>query len=75
MNIIPVSNSEQSHLDYSFVPLESGTIFHYDTVLDQKTSKPLENEGIEIIPFHPNALLDGGGSLRCHTLRLCRRKN
>jgi len=75
MKIIPVSDSEQSRLACSFVPLESGTIFHYDTALDQKTSKTLEKEGIEIIPFHPDALLAGGGSLRCHTLRLCRRKN
>jgi arginine deiminase len=75
VKIIPVSDSEQSRLACSFVPLESGTIFHYDTAFDQKTSKNLENEGVEIIPFHPDALLAGGGSLRCHTLRLCRRKN
>ncbi len=75
VGIIPVSDSEQSRLACSFVPLESGTIFHYDTALDQKTRKNLESEGVEIIPFHPNALLAGGGSLRCHTLRLCRRKN
>lgn len=75
MNIVPVSDSEQSRLACSFVPLESGTIFHYDTALDRETSKNLEKEGIEIIPFHPDALLAGGGSLRCHTLRLCRRKN
>ncbi len=74
MEIISVSDSEQSRLACSFVPLESGTIFHYDTALDQKTRKDLENEGIEIISFHPDALLAGGGSLRCHTLRLCRRK-
>lgn len=75
VEIIPVSGSEQSRLACSFVPLESGTIFHYDTALDQKTRKNLESEGVEIIPFHPDALLAGGGSLRCHTLRLCRRKN
>lgn len=75
VEIIPVSNSEQSRLACSFVPLESGTIFHYDTALDQKTRKNLESESVELIPFHPEALLAGGGSLRCHTLRLCRRKN
>ena len=75
VEIIPVSGSEQSRLACSFVPLESGTIFHDDTALDQKTRKNLESEGVEIIPFHPDALLAGGGSLRCHTLRLCRRKN
>ncbi|WP_052722721.1 dimethylarginine dimethylaminohydrolase family protein [Methanosarcina sp. WWM596] len=74
MNIIPVSDSEQSRLACSFVPLESGTIFHYDVALDQETGKRLAREGVEIIPFHPEALLAGGGSLRCHTLRLCRRK-
>ncbi len=75
MEIIPVSDSEQNRLACSFVPLESGTIFHYDTALDTETKKKLTVEGIEIIPFHPEALLAGGGSLRCHTLRLCRRKN
>ncbi|MCQ1537182.1 arginine deiminase [Methanosarcina sp. KYL-1] len=75
MEIIPVSDSEQRRLACSFVPLESGTIFHYDVALDPKTVKALAEEGVEIIPFHPEALLAGGGSLRCHTLRLCRRKN
>jgi arginine deiminase len=74
MEIIPVSGSEQSRLACSFVPLDSGTIFHYDTALDMETRKKLAGEGVEIIPFHPEALLAGGGSLRCHTLRLCRRK-
>jgi arginine deiminase len=74
MEIIPVSGSEQSRLACSFVPLDSGTIFHYDTALDMETRKKLAVEGVEIIPFHPEALLAGGGSLRCHTLRLCRRK-
>lgn len=75
MEIVPVSDSEQSRLACSFVPLESGTIFHYDISLDENTKKTLAEEGVEIIPFHPEALLAGGGSLRCHTLRLCRRKN
>lgn len=74
MEIIPVSDSEQSRLACSFVPLESGTIFHYDTALNEETKAKLAQEGVEIIPFHPEALLAGGGSLRCHTLRLCRRK-
>lgn len=75
MEIIPVSDSEQSRLACSFVPLESGTIIHYDIALDQETKKNLASEGVEIIPFHPEAMREGGGSLRCHTLRLCRRKN
>ena len=74
MEIITVSDPEQSRLACSFVPLESGTIFHYDTALDKETKTKLVQEGVEIIPFHPEALLAGGGSLRCHTLRLCRRK-
>lgn len=74
MEIIPVSDSEQSRLACSFVPLDSGTIFHYDIALDQDTRRKLAKEGVEIIPFHPEAILAGGGSLRCHTLRLCRRK-
>lgn len=73
MEIIPVSDSEQSRLACSFVPLESGTMVHYDTALDQETRKKLASEGVEIIPFHPEAMCAGGGSLRCHTLRLCRR--
>ncbi|WP_410508837.1 dimethylarginine dimethylaminohydrolase family protein [Methanosarcina hadiensis] len=75
MEIIPVSDSEQGRLACSFVPLESGTIFHYDTALNDETKAKLAQEGVEIIPFHPEALLAGGGSLRCHTLRLCRRKS
>lgn len=75
VKIIPVSDSEQRRLACSFVPLESGTIFHYETALDQKTRKNLENEGVEIIPFSADAIRAGGGSLRCHTLRLCRRKD
>ncbi len=75
MEIIPVSDPEQKRLACSFVPLESGTIFHYDIALDKETKRKLAYEGVEIIPFHPEALLAGGGSLRCHTLRLCRRQN
>lgn len=74
MEIIPVSDPEQSRLACSFVPLESGTIFHYDTALAEETKRKLTCEGVEVIYFHPEALLAGGGSLRCHTLRLCRRK-
>lgn len=75
MKIIPVSDSEQNRLACSFVPLESGTIVHYDIALDQETREELANEEVEIILFHPKAMRAGGGSLRCHTLRLCRRKN
>ncbi len=75
MEIIPVSDSEQSRLACSFVPLKSGTIVHYDNALDKETGEKLASEGVEIITFHPEAMRAGGGSLRCHTLKLCRRKN
>jgi len=41
MEIISVSDSEKSRLACYFVPLESGTIFHYDIAFDQKTRKSL----------------------------------
>ena len=74
IEIVPISDSEQSRHGCSCVPLESGTIFHYDIALDQETKRKLESDGVEIIPFHPEAMNSGGGSLRCHTLRLCRTK-
>jgi len=74
VEIISVSDSEQSRHGCSCVPLESGTIFHYDIALDQETKRELESQGVEIISFHPEAMHSGGGSLRCHTLRLCRGK-
>lgn len=72
IEIISVSDSEQQRLACTFVPLEPGIIFHYDTALDKETQVLLARKGIEIIPFHPDALLAGGGSLRCITLRLLR---
>ncbi|WP_406661789.1 arginine deiminase family protein [Methanolobus sp. ZRKC3] len=73
MDLIPVSDSEQQRLACSFVPLESGTIFHYDDALDASTEQTLAKEGVEIIHFHADALHAGGGSLRCHTMRLHRK--
>ena len=70
--IIGVSDSEQKRLACSFVPLVSGVIFHYDNALDDQTKKKLVKQGVDLILFHPNALLAGGGSLRCLTLRLNR---
>lgn len=74
VELINVSDSEQRRLACSFVPLEPGVIFHYDTALDDSTRKLLSRKGIEMIFFRPNALLAGGGSLRCLTLRLHRTK-
>jgi arginine deiminase len=72
IELINVSDAEQQRLACSFVPLEPGAIFHYDTALDASTRKQLERRGVQIIPFHPHALHAGGGSLRCLTLRLHR---
>ncbi len=75
IELINVSDSEQRRLACSFVPLQSGVIFHYDTALDKETQKLLSKKGIELILFHPEALVAGGGSLRCITLRLHRKPN
>lgn len=72
VEVLGVSDSEQERLACTFVPLEPGVIFHYDTALDQGTIRKLERRGVELIFFHPDALRAGGGSLRCITLRLRR---
>jgi arginine deiminase len=72
IELVNVSDAEQQRLACSFVPLEPGVIFHYDTALDPATRRALSRRGVEIIPFHPHALRAGGGSLRCLTLRLHR---
>ena len=72
IELVDVSDAEQRRLACSFVPLEPGVIFHYDTALDPATRRRLARRGVEIIPFHPHALHAGGGSLRCLTLRLHR---
>jgi arginine deiminase len=72
VELVNVSDAEQRRLACSFVPLESGVIFHYDTALEEETLKLLSEKGVEFILFHPNALTAGGGSLRCITLRLRR---
>jgi arginine deiminase len=73
IEVVPVSDSEQQRLACSFVPLDNGVIAHYDTALDRETVKLLSDKKIEFVFFHPDALTAGGGSLRCITLRLCRR--
>lgn len=72
IELINVSDSEQKRLACSFVPLEPGVIFHYDTAFDDCTRKMLTKKGVDMIFFHPEALRAGGGSLRCITLRLHR---
>jgi len=72
IEIIPVSDSEQRRLACSFVPLEPGVILHYDVSLGRQTVRKLARKGVEIQFFHPEAMLAGGGSLRCLTLQLHR---
>jgi arginine deiminase len=72
IELITVTEREQQMLACSFVPLESGVIIHYDTALDSTLRDVLNRKGIELVLFHPEAMLAGGGSLRCHTLPLHR---
>jgi arginine deiminase len=72
IEMIGLSSHEQKNWGCSFVPLEPGVIINYDISLKQKTINLLEREGIKFKHFHPEALLAGGGSLRCLTMRLLR---
>ncbi len=72
VEIIEVSDNEQQLWATSFVPLKEKTIINYDISLSDKTINTLEQKGVDFIHFHPEALLAGGGSLRCLTLRLHR---
>jgi arginine deiminase len=72
VEIVEVSGDEQRRWACSFVPLEPGVVVHYDLALEPETRRRLERRGVEFVLFHPEALLAGGGSLRCLTLRLHR---
>lgn len=72
IELIPLSDREQRQWGSSFVPLKPGVIFCYDISYESKTQALLEREGVRLISFHPEALLAGGGSLRCLTMRLYR---
>lgn len=72
VDMVPLSDEEQKRWGSSFVPLEPGKIINYDISLKQKTINLLEKEGVKFVHFHPNALLAGGGSLRCLTMRILR---
>jgi len=72
IHIINVSDAEQKNLACSFVPIQPGTIIHYDHAFAPGTKHKLAKKNIRVIPFHAEALPSGGGSLRCHTLRLLR---
>jgi arginine deiminase len=73
IEVVEVSDEERKRLACSFVPLQSGVIIHSDQALNRETRRRLERKGVEFIFFHPDALLAGGGSLRCLTLQLYRR--
>jgi len=72
ITLVPLSDREQQQWGSSFVPLEPGVIICYDISFDEKTLALLEREGVKFIFFHPEALLAGGGSLRCLTMRVFR---
>jgi len=72
VEMIELSDAEQKKWGSSFVPLEPGVIINYDISLEQKTVNLLQSEGVRFIHFHPEALLAGGGSLRCITMRIWR---
>jgi arginine deiminase len=74
IEIIRISEQEQKNWGCSFVVLEPKKIIHYDIGLSAKTNKVLSARGVSIIPFHPYALLAGGGSLRCLTLQIFRER-
>lgn len=70
--LLSVTDIEQQRWGTSFVPLEPGVLINYDISLGSATMNALKQEGVRFIHFHPDALLAGGGSLRCLTLRLLR---
>lgn len=72
VELVPMNSREQQYWGSSFVPLEPGKIIHYDLALNRQTRSYLRQRGVDIIDFHPEHLLAGGGSLRCLTLRLWR---
>jgi arginine deiminase len=72
VELVPLSDAEQQRWGSSFVPLEPGLIVNYDISLEPETLRTLEREGVRFVHFHPDALLAGGGSLRCLTMRLLR---
>ena len=70
MELIPISDEEQQKWGASFVTLEPNHVINYDISLKPATQKLLESMGVRFTQFHPDAMLAGGGSLRCLTLRL-----
>lgn len=73
MEILAISDQEQQSWGCSFVSIDANILIHYDIALNLQTQNTLSRRGVEIILFHPDVLLAGGGSLRCLTLRVLRR--
>lgn len=73
ISLVPLSEEEQQNWGSSFVPLAPGEIVCYDISYKPATVNLLEREGVRFHFFHPEALLAGGGSLRCLTMRLHRK--
>jgi arginine deiminase len=72
IDLFPISDEEQQKWGTSFITLEPNHVINYDISLNPETQKALESIGVRFTQFHPDALLAGGGSLRCLTLRLLR---
>jgi arginine deiminase len=72
VELISICDEEQQKWGTSFITLEPNHVINYDISLKPATQKMLESLGVRFIQFHPDALLAGGGSLRCLTLRLLR---
>lgn len=70
MELISISDEEQQNWGTSFITLAPNHVVNYDISLKPTTQKSLESLGVSFTQFHPDALLAGGGSLRCLTLRL-----
>lgn len=72
VELISISDEEQQKWGTSFITLEPNHVINYDISLKPATQNVLESMGVRFTQFHPDALLAGGGSLRCLTLRLFR---
>ena len=72
IRLVALSDEEQKNWGSSFVALKPDHIINYDISLKPGTQKELESMGVQFTQFHPDAILAGGGSLRCLTLRLLR---
>ncbi len=72
MELVSISDEEQKKWGTSFITLKPNHIVNYDISLKPATQKILESMGVRFTQFHPDAMLAGGGSLKCLTLRLLR---